>query len=158
MADHPADVEALGHAVDGPQVVAVGLPVPVEALEDARGRDVLYRLHQRREPRLLPGAHRCERHAAVAEHDRRDAVPARRRRVGIPRELRVEVGVDVDEAGRHDRAVGVDGSRRRVPVTSPTSTIRSPSIAMSPEKPGAAGAVDDRCRRGSRGRGSWRRR
>ena len=56
-------------------------------------------------------------------------------RVGIPRELRVEVGVDVDEAGRHVRAVGVDRPRARRRSTSPTSTMRSPSIATSPVKP-----------------------
>ena len=47
---------------------------------------------------LLAACDGRERDAAVAEHDRGHAVPARRRRVGVPGELRVEMGVDVDEA------------------------------------------------------------
>ena len=35
-------------------------------------------------------------------------MPARQRAVGIPEELRVVVGVQVDEARRHDQAAGVD--------------------------------------------------
>ena len=35
-----------------------------------------------------------------------------RRRKGVPAELRVEVGVDVDEAGRHDSTRGVDDAVR----------------------------------------------
>ena len=38
----------------------------------------------------------------------RDAVERRRAEVGIPERLGVEVGVDVDESGRDDAAVGVD--------------------------------------------------
>ena len=35
-------------------------------------------------------------------------MPARQRAVGIPEELGVVVGVQVDEARRHDQAAGVD--------------------------------------------------
>ena len=56
----------------------------------------------------LTVAHRRERDSAIAEHDRSDAVPARRGRVRIPCDLRVEVGVHVDEARRDVRAAGVD--------------------------------------------------
>ena len=99
MPDHAADVDALGQRVDRREVVAVGLPVPRESFEDGVGGDVLDRFHELREPALLTLAHRRERDAAVAEHDRGDAVPARRRRVGIPCDLRVEMGVHVDEPG-----------------------------------------------------------
>ena len=78
-----------------------------------------------REPALLTLAHGRERDATVAEHDRRDPVPTRGGRVGIPRDLRVEVCVHVDEARRDVRAFRVDllatriGHRadRRDPVT-----------------------------------------
>ena len=143
VADHPADVDALRHAVDRAEVLAVGLPVPREPFEDARGRDVLHRLHQRGEPRLVAPAHRRERHAAVAEHDRGHAVPARRRRVGVPRELGVEVGVDVDEARRHERAVGVDGAPGR--VVDPADLGDAFAVDRDVAGEGrAAGAVDER--------------
>ena len=70
--------------------------------------DVLDRLHHLREERAVFGLARCERDAAVAEHDRRDAVPTRRRPDRIPRELRVEVGVDVDEPRGDQATVGID--------------------------------------------------
>ena len=54
------------------------------------------------------GGHRREADAAVAHHDGGDAVPARRRELLVPGGLAVVVGVDVDEAGRDERAVGVD--------------------------------------------------
>ena len=61
----------------------------------------------------------CERREgepAVAGHDRRDAVQARRRRGRVPEELRVVVRVRVDEAGRDDQAVGVDDLVRGIVV------------------------------------------
>ena len=50
----------------------------------------------------------CEAHAAVAHHHRGDAVPARRREVGVPGDLAVVVGVHVDPAGQHELAAGVN--------------------------------------------------
>jgi hypothetical protein len=125
VAHHPARVEALRHAVDRVEVLAVGLPVPVEAFHDRIGGDVLDRLHHLRERLAVGGLARRERHATVAEDDRRDAVPARRRADRVPRELGVEVGVDVDEARRHQLAVRVelavtapvDGADRRDAVS-----------------------------------------
>ena len=68
-------------------------------------RDVLDRLHHLGEVLAVLGAHRRERHAAVAHHHRRHAVPARRREQRVPADLRVEMGVQVDEA-RRDQPVG----------------------------------------------------
>ena len=61
---------------------------------------------------------------------------------GIPRDLRVEVRVHVDEARRDERAVGVDLARPPS-ATSPTAVMRSPSIATSAACGRCAGAVDD---------------
>ena len=57
---------------------------------------------------LSLGRHRREGHAAIAEQRRGDAVPAHRRAVRIPADLRIEMGVDVDEARRDGQPVGVD--------------------------------------------------
>ena len=59
-------------------------------------------------PLALGGPHRREAEAAVADHHRRDAVPARQRAVRVPEDLGVVVGVQVDEARRDDQAVGVE--------------------------------------------------
>ena len=106
--DHAAGVHALGHAVEGVEVAAVGLPGPVQAGHDGVGRDVLHRLHDLGQEAAVLGLARGEAHAAVAEHDRGHPVPARRGGDGIPRQLGVEMGVDVDEARGHVLAVGVE--------------------------------------------------
>jgi hypothetical protein len=58
------------------------------------------------------GLHRREAEAAVAEHQRGDAVPSGDGAVGIPANLRVVMRVQIDEAGRDDQPVGVDGLLR----------------------------------------------
>ena len=54
------------------------------------------------------GPRRRDAEAAVALHDGGDAVPRRRREVAVPEDLRVEVRVDVDEAGRQHQPRQVD--------------------------------------------------
>ena len=73
-----------------------------------RAGDVLDALHQLDQPLVVGRAHRREADAAVAHHDRGHAMPARRCQLDVPRRLAVVVGVDVDEAGRDEGAVGVE--------------------------------------------------
>jgi hypothetical protein len=139
VADHAADVDALREAVELGEVLAVRLPVPREAVEDAGGGDVLDRLHHLGEVLAVLGLARREGDAAVAEHDRRDTVPARRRRHRVPADLGVEVGVDVDEPRAHDAtfcldrlaAVAVDIAHGRDPVA------RHRHVAPERRSPGA---------------------
>src|SRR5205085_7421698 len=81
---------------------------PLEALVHDRSGNVLDAFHQLDELLTVPGLAGREADAAVAHHSRGDAVPGRRRRVRVPGRLAVIVGVNVDEAGRHDAAFGVD--------------------------------------------------
>ena len=106
--DHPSDVHPEWCAREPTEVVPVGLPVPGQPVEDAPSWDVLDRFHHLREIGVVGRLHRRERHSAVADDDRRDAVPARRRTDGIPRELGIEVRVHVDEPRRDIAAGGVD--------------------------------------------------
>ena len=57
---------------------------------------------------MLVGLGGRETHAAIAHHDRGDAVPAAGGHFLVPGRLSVIVGVNVDEAGRHQQAGGVD--------------------------------------------------
>ena len=82
------------------------------------------------------GARRGDREPAVAGDDGGDAVVARRGERRVPEDLRVVVGVDVDEPGRDDVAAGVERRGRRRGRC--RSRVILPSvIATSARTPGA---------------------
>ena len=106
----------LGGHVDGVrartehvEVLPEGLPLPPGHPNAERGAgDVLHALHEVDQRGVVVGAHRGEADAAVAHHEGRDPVRRRGLECVVPGRLAVVVGVDVDEAGRHERAVGVE--------------------------------------------------
>jgi hypothetical protein len=69
------DVDGVGLLVKPVEIVAKGLPLPVEAFVKDRSRDLFHAFHQLDEAVCLAGAERCKAHTAVAHHDRRHAVP-----------------------------------------------------------------------------------
>ena len=137
------DVDVERPAVERVEELGERLPVPREALVQDDAGDVLDALHQLDEALVVGGAHRREADAAVADHHGGDAVPRRRDHALVPRGLAVVVGVDVDEAGRDEQAVGVDRARRPLPSTRPTSVTTPSSMATSAVRGRRAGAVDD---------------
>ncbi len=104
-------VHALGESVDRVEELRVGGPAPVDALGERDPGDVLGSLEVAHHQHRLFGGRRCKREAAVAHHRGGHAVPARVRARRVPEDLRVEVGVDVDEPRRDHEAVGVDVDR-----------------------------------------------
>ena len=108
VGDLRADVDHLRHPVDRVEVLGEGLPAPLDPVREGGAGDVLDALHEADQPVVLVGMHRREPHAAVAHHDGRDPVPARRREHRVPGDLAVEVRVDVDETGGDDHAAGID--------------------------------------------------
>ena len=71
----------------------------VHALDERQGLD---------DQLAVVGSSGSDAESAVALDHGRDPVPGRRRQIGIPEDLRVEVGVDVDEAGAQHQAGEVD--------------------------------------------------
>ena len=65
-------------------------------------------LHEADQPVVLVRRDGREADPAVAHDDGGDTVPERWGEQRVPGDLSVEVGVDVDEAGRDEQAVGVD--------------------------------------------------
>src|SRR5579885_1858114 len=77
--------------------------------------------------------------AAVADHNRSDAVPARNRAVRIPEDLRVVVGVKIDEAGRDDLPRRIDHARgvaRAQAAYLGDSPVLDSDITAKPRHPG----------------------
>ena len=108
-----ADVEGVRGALERVEILRKGLPIPLDPFVEGGSGDVLDALHELDEPLPIVGADGREADTAVAQDRGGDPVPAGRRQVRIPRGLPVVVGVDVDEAGRHQQAVGVHGPARR---------------------------------------------
>jgi hypothetical protein len=105
------DVDGLRRAVDAVEELRIGDPVPRQAPAHRLERDGLDTRHGQHRALAQLGTHRRESEATVADHDGRDAVPARQRQVRIPEQLGVVVRVEVDEARRHDLSAGVEDAR-----------------------------------------------
>ena len=115
-----ADVEEQRLALDRVEVLGERLPLPLDPGRQRGAGNVFDAFHQADEPVVAIGVHGREADAAVAHHDRGHAVPARGREQRIPGDLTVEVRVHVDEAGRDERAVGVERlARELVDATRP---------------------------------------
>ena len=104
-----ADVDGELLLADDVEVLGVAFPAPGDALGERGAGNVLDAFHQADQPVFATGPHRREADAAVAGHDGGHAVPAGRLEQGVPADLAVVVGVDVDKAGRDDLSGGVDG-------------------------------------------------
>src|SRR5581483_8150333 len=141
VTDEEARIDA-DVAVERAEVLREARPLPRHALFEGSERHALDLRHH---PTRVVGVtlvERCEREAAVAADDRRDAVQARRRRGRVPEELRVVVRVRIDEPGRDGQAVSVDHLVRRiVEVTEgDDASVAHPDVGPARRR---AGAVDD---------------
>ena len=112
--DLRGDVDGAGDAVERVEVLADGLPVPLDGLAQRRAGDALDALHETDQPVVAVGGGGGEPDAAVAHDHGGDAVPDRRREQRVPGDLAVVVRVHVDEAGRDREAGGVDLFAARV--------------------------------------------
>src|SRR5439155_5323265 len=92
-------------------------------------------------PHLGPDGGEAE--PAVADDDRGDAVPARQRAVRVPVDLGVVVGVEVDEAGGDDAAVGVEHPLGVLGVEAPDTGHAAVADAEVGPPARHPGAVDD---------------
>ena len=87
-------------------------PVPGHPLLHRGERDRLDPGHRQHRPLALLRAHRGEAEAAVPDDRGGDAVPAGEGAVGVPEDLGVVVGMEVDEAGGDVEAAGVEDLAR----------------------------------------------
>jgi hypothetical protein len=106
--DIHAVIDRLGQALDIRQILGEGLPVPIDPGQHSLGWNVLYRGQAARKPLLVSRLARRQRKAAIAHHDASDAVPAGAAAERVPGDLRIHVGVAVDETGGNDQPVRID--------------------------------------------------
>src|SRR5262249_40870843 len=86
----------------------------------------------------------CETEAAISQDHRSDAVPAGNGAPWVPSNLRIVVGVQIDEARRHDCAVGINGAfgqAGRSPAYLRDSALANPEVRAIARY---AGSVDNR--------------
>jgi len=114
--DVRADVRPERQRREVAHVLRERFPAPRDAGLHGRRRHVLDAFHQVHEEVAVGRLAGREADAAVAHHQRGDAVPRRRRAQRVPGDLGVEVRVDVDEAGRDDGAARVDDLAGRAVV------------------------------------------
>jgi hypothetical protein len=129
-------------AVEHVEVFTEGGPAPVDALFE-RGERHAFDLGHHAPREVGVGLDDgCEGEAAVATDDRRDPVHVRRRCVRVPQQLRVVVGVRVDEAWAHDEPGSVDDPRGRVGDLADRgdATLADPDVA---DEARTTGSVDD---------------
>ena len=132
-------------AVDAVEPLAEGVPVPRGArLQRVEGHAFDGGHHAHHVVDVLVGNRRDGEAAVAADHGG-DAVERRRRDSGVPQDLRVVVGVDVDEAGGDDEAVGVDHPRGVSDGVGDRVTEHDASVTDADVAPVTrrAGAVDD---------------
>ena len=103
-----ADIHDTGHGRQGIEIVGKTVPTEIHACGEHGGGNVLHRLHESNEEILVPRAQRRDADAAIAEHGGGDAMPRRRREIGIPGGLAVVMGVDIDPAGEHQLPLRID--------------------------------------------------
>ena len=106
--DVGGEVEADAAALDRRQVFGEGGEVPGDARLQGGDVHVLDVLQRARDQIAVLGVGGRNGEAAVAGHDRRDPVETRRGERGVPEDLGVVVGVDVDEPRGDDALAGVE--------------------------------------------------
>jgi hypothetical protein len=124
-------------------VLAKAFPRPVHSFVEGLDGDLLQEMENGRHRRAIHGSAGGDGDRAVARDHGGDTMQHRRQPVGIPTQLRVEVGVRVDEARGHDTAAGIDRLRGQEPVETPDIDDHAIGHCDIPTEPGQARAVND---------------
>ena len=140
--DLRGDVDRARAALQLVHELREGFPLPVQAGGQHRVGNFLDALHQVHQRAVMFLLHRREADAAVAEHHRGDAVPARRREQRVPHRLPVVVRVHVDPAGRDQEPIGIDVALGRALLAADRrdAAVRDRNVAG---KGRLSGAIDD---------------
>ena len=103
-----SDIERQRRGFHGIHIVGKAFPVPLDAFDKRRTRNIFHALHQADQPVMPLRLAGRKAHAAIAENGGGHAVKGRGLEIGVPGDLAVIVGVDIHETRRDDLAARVD--------------------------------------------------
>src|SRR5581483_10841568 len=137
-------VDALGQRLQHIEELREGFPAPLDAGQHGRAADILRALEIAEHQIGFALAARRQGEAAIAHHHAGHALVAGRGADRIPEDLRIHVGMAVDEAGRDDVAFGVERLLRRGAVQA--ADLGDPAVldADIGAKARQSGTVDQR--------------
>ena len=124
------------------EILRKALPLPVQPFRQRRAGDVLDRLHQIDQLVAVLRPHRREPDAAIAEQDRRHAMPGGGRQHRVPGRLPVVMRMDIDPARRDQQPLRLDDPPCRPGLVAD----RNDALAVDRDiarKARRAGAVDN---------------
>ena len=138
-----AQIDVARQRLEKVEVLGEGFPLPGNALVQGGAGDVFDAFHQFDQAVAVADVHRGEADAAIAHDGGGHTVPAGRRKVLVPGGLAVVVGVDIDEAGRNEQALGIDLA---MPAAGHLADLGDPAVVDGHVGLArrAAAAVDDR--------------
>ena len=119
------DVHALAGSLKAVQELGVGLPVPGHASLHRLERHSFIAGHSEHGAVSILGSAGSETESAVSNSDAGNPMPARDRTPRVPVDLRVIVGMQIDEAGRHDQPAGIKHLRRAVRRNPPRDSLNT---------------------------------
>jgi hypothetical protein len=113
VSDVRCDVDRAALTAQLSEVLRKGFEPPIDALAQDVERHALDVREIAHRPLAVLGLAGCDGEAAVADHCSRDPERRRRAHARVPRDLRVEMCVAVDDPGHQREPVRIDDLRRR---------------------------------------------
>ena len=102
------NVHGVGAAVERVEIAGEAFPFPLQTLGHGSAGNILHAFHQADQPFALFRGCGRKADAAIAHDGCGDAMPGGGRQRAVPGGLGVIMGVDVDPAGRHQRALRIN--------------------------------------------------
>ncbi|CAB4633561.1 unannotated protein [freshwater metagenome] len=108
MSDLRSDIHGPLALIECIEIIGVGHPVPRHSLGESDTGNVFNTFHQMNELLAAFGRHRCEANTAIAGHDRGNSVRYRWLEDFVPRNLPIEMRMNIDESWSYKQPGGVD--------------------------------------------------
>ena len=102
------EIDAVRPGIQRIHVLRQGFPFPADALRERGARNVFHTFHQAHQFVAIFRPYRRETHAAAAHYHRTHTVIDTRAQIGVPGDLAVVMGMQVNKARGHNLSAGID--------------------------------------------------